>query len=312
MRIRPGGLEDAAAIFAAGMHINTRIKPEGMVVAEDDDDRILGFAYRFCSKMHPSRYWATVRVRDDVRRRGIGRALIAELGRDRKHEKPFYLRLPEDNPSVGWIMDLGGRVFQQSPPMELDLVDDANRAWFDQLPDAPKGVTVAGADTLDDETILTAFLDTYRWVHDDWSPAASRDYIASVYGPDLRFDLERDVSSFAVRDLGGPEQRVVGGIWAFEETSTRLDAVGEAVGGDDPDADQLVAACLKRVARVGAEKGYDVLAMDGYASDRHMYPLVSSAPKVGGTNLIWVEYDVPQNSDGDGDGGGDGDGDGVG
>ncbi|HHW82461.1 MAG TPA: GNAT family N-acetyltransferase [Actinomycetales bacterium] len=293
MRIRPGGLEDAAAINQAGLRINTRVRPKVMMVAEDEDGSILGFAYRFRSQMHPTRYWATVRVREDARRKGLGTLLLAEIAKSRENPFPFYIRVREDNPALEWARTLGGKVFQENPPMEIPLNDVANLEWLRQLPDAPEGVQIVSAAELDHETVLNAFLDTYRWVHEDWSAPASREIVESVYGADLHDDLDRDISSFAVRGLGTPEQEVLAGIYTFPESSTALDAVGETVARDTPDADQIMAAVLKRTARAATEKNYEVLDLDGYASDIHLEPLVRSAPTVNGTALVWMEYDAP-------------------
>ena len=294
MRIRPGRLEDAAAINRAGLRINTRVKPEAMVVAEADGGSVLGFAYMFRSKMHPSRYWATVRVRDDQRRQGLGTKLLGAVAKERLAPLPFSFRGRDDDPALQWLRSLKGREFQSNPPMALPLDDEANREWFAHLPDAPEGVQVVSANELDYETVLNSFLDTYRWVHEEWSLPASREYVASVYGPDLQDDLDKDVASFAVRDLGTPEQQVLAGLWVFHESLTTLDAVGESVRKDDPDADQLVAAVLKRAAHTAIEKNFESLNLDGYATDRHMYPLVRSAPTVTGTGIIWIEYDAPE------------------
>nr|NLD39788.1 GNAT family N-acetyltransferase [Actinomycetales bacterium] len=294
MRIRPGRLEDSAAINRAGLRINTRVRPEAMVVAEEEDGSVLGFAYIFRSNMHPSRYWATVRVREERRREGLGTRLISEVAKERQVQAPFYFRGRENDPAVKWLKSLKGREFQTSPPMELPLTDERNQEWFRHLPGAPAGVDVVPASALSQETILEAFLDTYRWVHEQWSRPASREYVASVYGPDLQDDLDQDISSFAVRGLGTPEQEVLAGIWSFHESLTTLDAVGESVLEDDPDADQLVAAVLNRTVAAAAEKGFEALNLDGYATDRHMYPLERSAPTVTGTGLVWIEYDPPE------------------
>lgn len=292
MRIRLGGLRDTEAIKAAGLGINTRISPEAMVVAEDDDGSILGYAFHFRSQMHPTRYWCTVRVREESRRHGLGTALLSELARGRQANLPYYVRLPEGDPGLAWAKDLRGRVFQESPPMELDLTDQANLAWLRALPSAPDDVQIVAARNLAQDAILDAFLDAYEWVHADWSPPSSREYVTSVFGPDIRNDMDRDLSCFAVKDLGGPEQQVLAGICTFPESPQRLDAVGETIQRDIPNGTQLVAACLRHTALTAANRGYEVLAFDGYVTDKHMYPLVSAAPAVGGTRLLWMEYEL--------------------
>lgn len=294
MRIRPGGLEDAALISQAGLRFNTRVRPKEMLVGEDEEGNVLGFAYRFRSQLHPSRYWATVRVRDDARRKGIGSELLHAISAHRENPYPFYLRVREDNPALDWGRKLGGTVFQESPAMEIPLDDPDNEAWLEGLQDAPEGVQIVSAHELDQETILTAFLDVYMWVHEDWSAPASRQVVEDIYGPDLQDDLERDVTTFAVRGLGTPEQEVLAAIFTFHESLTTLDAVGETTRPDVEDGDQILAAVMKRTAAAAVEKGYTIIDLDGYSSDPHLYPLVRSAPTVNGTALIWMEYELPQ------------------
>lgn len=302
MQIRPGGLKDTGAITAAGLRINTRIAPERLLIAEDSEGTVLGYAYHFRSQMHPSRYWCTVRVREDARRRGIATQLVSALAAERAEQLPFYVRLPEGSGGLAWTAELGGHIFQENPPMALNLRSPDNRVWFGTLPDydtpasasgAAGNISVVSGNDLDDETILQAFLATYEWVHAAWSPPSSMGYIASVFGPGLREDLERNVSSFAVRDFGSPDQEVVAGIWAFADSDAELSAAGESTKREIPGAADHLAACLRRAAHTAVTKGYKTLTFDGYVSDPHLAPLLAAAPDVTGTRMIWMEYCVP-------------------
>ncbi|MDX5318927.1 MAG: hypothetical protein LPK38_06225, partial [Actinomycetes bacterium] len=70
MRIRQGGYDDLRAILQTGLRINSRVKPEHMVVAEDGEGRLAGFAYSFLSRQHRERYRVTTRGSERYRREG--------------------------------------------------------------------------------------------------------------------------------------------------------------------------------------------------------------------------------------------------
>lgn len=293
MRIRPGSLKDAGAISAAGLRFNTRTAPEQMVVAENEDGSVAGFAYCFRSKLHPSRYWATVRVCEDLRRQGLGTELLKVLGPLREADDPFYAMLRTDNPSVKWVESLGGTVYQQSPPMKLDLLDSATRDWIDNLPTEPgDGITVTRARDVDVEALVTAWTDMYEWKHATWQPVASREAIGAIYDTEIRHDLDLDLTSVA---LDG--DRVVAAVFVFETPNTDpgepLDVVAEAMDPDDPKGRVALAAALRRTAVGAAADGWECLGIDGFQTDVNLFPLVMDAPKRVGHHLLWLEYDAP-------------------
>ena len=121
MRIRQGGYDDLRAILETGLRINSRVRPEHMVVAEDDEGNLAGFAYCFLSGLHRERYWVTTRVCDGYRREGLGTDLVRELGKVRDEDKPFYVKMREDNPALEWIRSFGGVDFQVCPPMSATI-----------------------------------------------------------------------------------------------------------------------------------------------------------------------------------------------
>lgn len=294
MRIRPGSLKDAGAISKAGLRFNTRTAPEQMVVAENEAGEVSGFAYCFRSRLHPSRYWATVRVCEDQRRQGLGTKLLQELAPLREAESPFYAMLRTDNPSLKWVEALGGRLYQESPPMKLDLLDPATREWIEGLPTEPidGGVRVERGQDVDVERLLEAWIDMYEWKHADWQPAASRGAIENVYREEILHDLDLDLTSVA---LDG--DRVLAAAFVFTTPNTDphepLDAVIEATDPADPASAVAVAAVLRRTAVEAAAAGWECLGIDGYQTDTHLFPLVMSAPKRVGHHLVWLEYDAP-------------------
>jgi len=286
MHIRPGGYDDIRGILDAGLRINSRIKPEHMVVAEAEDGRLAGFAYCFLSGLHRSRYWATIRVCEPYRRSGLGTDLIKELGKVRDEAKPFYVKLREDNPSLHWIRAIGATPFQVCPPMSLDLTDAATLEWVAALP-ARAGV-VAGT-ALSDDQLIHAFSQMYEWVHAEWSPVTSRADVERVYAEEVRLDLNRELSHFAVDG-----DTVVAGVFIFRTPAGEaLDAVAETITRDAPDGDAALAACVRATAVLAAERGWPALAFDGHRDDPHLYPLLTRAPKLVGDTLYYMEYEPP-------------------
>lgn len=290
MLIRAGSLKDAGAISRAGLRFNTRTAPEQMLVAENEDGSVAGFAYCFRSKLHPSRYWATVRVCEDSRRQGLGTQLLNELAPLRQEDAPFYAMLRTDNPSIKWVESLGGTIYQESPPMKLDLLDAETREWIKALPaESEDGVTVVRGRDVDAEHLLAAWIVTYEWKHASWQPAASREAISGVYAEEIRKDLDLDLTSVA---LDG--DRVVACAFVFLTPNTDphepLDVVLEACDPADPLGAEAVAAVLRRTAVEAAAAGWECLGIDGYQTDVNLYPLVMRAPKRMGHHLVWLEY----------------------
>lgn len=287
MHIRPGGYDDIHAILDAGLRINSRIKPEHMVVAETDDGRLAGFAYCFLSGLHRARYWATIRVCEEYRRQGVGTDLIKELGKVRDEARPFYVKMREDNPSLAWIRAIGATPFQVCPPMNLDLTDAATLEWLESL---PQRADVVPGSALSDDQLIHAYSAMYEWVHADWSPVTSRADVERVFADEVRLDLNRELSHFAMR-----ADDVVAGVFVFRTPAGEaLDAVAETTARDVPDGAAALAGCVRATALRAAEKGWTELAFDGHRDDPHLYPLLQGAPGLTGDTLYYMEYEPPQ------------------
>lgn len=287
MHIRQGGYDDIRAILDSGLRINSRVKPEHMVIAETDDGRLAGFAYCFLSGLHRERYWVTTRVCDGFRRAGLGTDLVRELGKVREEDKPFYVKLREDNPALGWIRSFGGVPFQACPPMTLDLADAPTREWLAALPVDEH--IVPGA-ALTEDQLVDSFAAMYEWVHEDWSPVTSRADVERVFAEEIRKDLDRELSHFAVAGAD-----VVAGVFVFRTPAGEaLDAVAETITRDAPDGAAALAGCVRATARLAAERGWAELAFDGHRDDPHLYPLLSSAPKLTGDTMYLMEYEPPR------------------
>lgn len=284
MHIRPGGYDDIRGILDAGLRINTRIRPEHMVVAETDEGKLAGFAYCFLSGLHRTRYWATIRVCEEYRRTGLGTELVRALGAIRDEPRPFYTKMRSDNPLLAWIRAVGATPYQVCPPMTLDLTDAATLEWLASLPQRPD---VVPGTALTDEQLIHSYSSLYEWVHEDWSPVTSRADVERVYAEEVRLDLNRELSHFAV--AGGD---VVAGVFVFRTPAGEaLDAVAETITRDAPDGDAALAACVRATALLAAERGWSELAFDGHRDDPHLYPLLQRAPKLTGDTLYYMEYE---------------------
>lgn len=255
-----------------------------MVVAESDG-ALAGFAYCFRSGLHPERYWATTRVCDAYRRQGVGTALVRELGKVRDEDRPFYVKLRADNPALPWIRSLGGVPFQECPPMTLDLTDPPMLQWIERL---PSGQVVPGTALADDD-LVRAFSSMYEWVHEDWAPVTSRDDVERVYGGHVRRELDRELSHFAV------DGRILAGVFVFRTPAGEaLDAVAETMWRDVPDGAAALARCVRETARQAAARGWRELSFDGHRDDPHLFPLLATAPKLGGDTLYYLEFEPPR------------------
>lgn len=289
MKIRAGGLLDVPAINAAGLRINTRVRPEALFVAEEGGE-IIGYAYSFLSQMHPTRYWAEVVVQEGLRRQGIGSALALKLAKSRRHNHPFYVRLPLGDDVLEWIYRIGGRVFQTSPPMALSLHSRANLNWLAGLGETSAGIHVVGATELTNDQSLEAFLKTYRWRHSGWMEPPADQLVAAIHGPDLRENMHPEISSFAVRGEGS-EQEIVAGAWCFATDRSLVDATAETIDRNDPSGADALAACVRRSALSARRAGFETLRFEGLETDVHLAPLIAQAPAVTGTPTLWIEYD---------------------
>lgn len=286
MRIRTGENSDIAAIRAAGLTFNNRIHPEHVVVAEDDDGEIVGFAKCFRSGLHRSRYWATVRVKDTARLQGVGRSLLQELGKRRNEKLPFAAKMREDDPGLEFIRRIGGRPYQVSPGMRLDLTGAATIEWLQGLPSGSDvDAEILPGTAFGAEDLVETWCDMYTWTHEEWAPVNSRADVSRVFADEVRIDLLRNKSMFARRD-----GEIVAGVFVFVTPRQEpLDAVAETRARDIDGV--YLAACVRESALAAVERGWKELSFDGHRDDPHLAPLLATAPRVFGTALYLMEYD---------------------
>lgn len=282
MQIREGTGADIPAILESGIIFNPRVGFEHMAVAVEADGSVIGVAKAFRSRLHRTRYWTTVRVKESARLHGVGRELLNALAGMRSEPLPFAYRCRADDPALAFIRSVGGRIYQEIPGLRLDLRDPETQAWIDELPD--RDDVISGSELTGDE-LVNAWCAMYTWTHDDWSPVATVDDVERVFGDEVRTGLFRRQSRFVRRD-----GTIIAGSFVFETPQHEpLDIVAETISRDVDGT--VLAACVRQTLRTAREGDWSEVSFEAHRDDPHVTPLIESAPSVHGTPFMLMEYD---------------------
>jgi GNAT superfamily N-acetyltransferase len=268
---------DAIRDWATGDHPSDQESPYRRSVVALEGTEVVGVASSHESRIHPTRLWLSVDVREGHRRRGLGTAVVRALTSD---GRPYTLKLFTSDEALAFATSLGARVIQTCPPEVVDCSSAGVRDWAR----LHLGHTVSGQ-TVSAEQILTGWLDMYEWIHADWSPMGRREDVVDVFRSMLADELDLERSRFVLR-----AGRISAGAYVFRATSG---AVREVVAepsrraGDWNRAD--LAACMAAVIAAGADDNPSGLQFDGHLSDPDFYPLLQTIPGVTGPTLLILE-----------------------
>lgn len=132
------------------------------------EEWVLGAATMLASARHPSRYFVVVVVAPDVRRRGVGSALLAEcvkLGDGR----PLLARVRENDPAgVGFLRAHGFNILMRNRIGVVDPNDDRVQGWMAETPSARIETGVSR------DELARAHEEAYAAEHASWAPMTER------------------------------------------------------------------------------------------------------------------------------------------
>jgi hypothetical protein len=78
-------------------------------------------------------------------------------------------------------------------------------------------------------------------------------------------------------------------VTAFPGPDRTVESVAETVAADEPDGRRLLAATLAHAFAACAERGIEIVELDGHVTDPHLYPLLDGLPSIGAHPLDVVE-----------------------
>jgi GNAT superfamily N-acetyltransferase len=135
---------------------------------------------------HPGRLWLAIQVRSDLRRRGIGSALLVELRRRLSDRRPFRVSASlSDEESTRFLQKHGFRLVNRCEMGALDAADESVPPLLESLGRAADGIRIEALRApLSETTLLTAsaffarwYEDTHRWdAPAPWDLEAARDH----------------------------------------------------------------------------------------------------------------------------------------
>ncbi|MBV9821372.1 MAG: GNAT family N-acetyltransferase [Actinobacteria bacterium] len=243
--------------------------------------RVVGAATVASNRIHPGRYNLAVEVAAGSRRQGLGRTLV-ELARPLAPEPlPLSGKLrPADPGGRGLLAALGGRTYQRCPGLCPDPTEPSVRAWVAGTLVPPDAVLPLGELSLVERAEL--WVRQYRWVHQDWSPAAEGPL--RELAPELVADAEPELSTITVR-----HSQVIAVSWVFDAPDSSAEIVSETTERSVPGGVAAVAAGLARSLSLLAERGVRRAEIDGHDSDPHLAVVLGGFPPVPREPLDLVE-----------------------
>lgn len=277
---------DADRLWAAQGH---RLHGEALdgdrwrrTVIAERDGRIVGAATVAGNRVHPGRYNLAVEVATGSRRQGLGRTLV-ELARLQAPEPvPLAGKLrPADPAGRGLLAAVGGRTYQRCPGLCPDPTAIDVRAWAGGNL-APSDAVVLALGELSPVEWAELWVRQYRWVHQDWSPAAEGPLRA--FAPELVAEADPESSSITVR-----RSRVIAVSWVFDSPDGAVEIVAETTERSVAGGVTAVAAGLARSLSLLAERGVRRAEIDGHVSDPHLAVVLGTFPSVPCEPLDLVE-----------------------
>jgi ribosomal protein S18 acetylase RimI-like enzyme len=244
-----------------------------------DGEQILGVATLLAGARHPSRYFVVVLVTPDVRRRGIGSALLGEsvkLG-DRR---PLLARVREsDRAGVGFLRSRGFNVLMRNRVGVVDPNDQRVRKWI-----AETSPTLVESDAPNEE-VARAHEDAYAAEHATWSPATERPLDESLrlfcgesWLPKTARIVRTRGRIAAVAGLHGPP---------LASSESELFLVAGTSSGDEAALRAVVASELDLARSLGA-----LVSIEADDANRVLTQILSELPAVAEPILLLLSTDA--------------------
>ncbi len=160
------------------------------------------------------------------------------------------------------LMAAGGRIYQQCPPLHLDVDTPEVAAWVTDHALLPV-VDAAGVD------LLELWTSWYEVIHRGWAPTAPHEALAGLF---TELAAEIDPYSSSLCRIDG---RVIAVAFVFPGDEPPC-LLTEALEPEHRQAKDAVASCMARsLALVSG-----VVIFDGHVSDPHFAPLWATVPGV--------------------------------
>ncbi|MEJ7649925.1 MAG: GNAT family N-acetyltransferase [Nakamurella sp.] len=225
----------------------------------DSDGAPVAAGMIWTSTVHRTRYWTSIFVAPQFRRRGFGGALMTALSEVRESPLPLKWRGNDGSIAMVFADGIGASTVQVVPPRTV-LTDNAGLLRSETR-------TVDGTVTGIDEA-AAAWVDLYRWTHELWSPMAVGSDAAVL--SDFRADIDLGASRFTQDEDG----RITAGAFAFRSGS-EWEVCAETRSSNQHRGEQLVASCVAGSLRSLADTGVHSVDFDGHVSDQHFLPVLS-------------------------------------
>lgn len=206
-----------------------------------------------------------------LRRWDIGRALALALAEHCPAGRVLTVKV-RDTYALG--MDfagaLGATTYQHCPVPTIDPRNPSVRDWAVGQP-IPPGMSVVAIAELDPAAVLGAMMAQYEWQHARWSPMGEYDWLADEWR-EMLAEADPELSSAALRD-----GEIAALLPVFREGSV-AEALGETTHRDEPDGEEVFAACLARTLAEVDRSGIRAVEFDGHDDDPHFAPVINQLP----------------------------------
>lgn len=238
-------------------------------VAIDAGGQMVGCATVTLSTLHGGRLPCAVEVTPRARRRGYGRALIAQMKALRIDATiPLSTKVRQrDTAAMAFVSAVGGRAYQCSPGIVIDVRDSDVQRWAQSR-------SSSGCRNLEGTSpvqLSQAFAALYKWIHRPWSPVTNNEVLARVAAAEVA-DIDRACSA---------------GVWSGDQlvavaftfpSPEGFEVVAETTQGEDGGID-AVADAVAMVIRSVRRRGGSLVAFDSHTSDPHLDPVLARLPR---------------------------------
>ncbi|WP_307480264.1 GNAT family N-acetyltransferase [Microbacterium trichothecenolyticum] len=230
-----------------------------------DRGEIVAAGAIWLSRVHDGRFWVDIVVHPEMRRRGIGTAVLRHLATLRSRDVPFAARGYVDDEALLFADARGAVTTQIVPPARVDL---SARTF---LRSHAQVQPLAGIERSRVEAANAAM---YRWTHETWSPV--RVGFEAALNEDLWDVLDVEASAAAVDDQG----RISAVALTYRDSDPPL-IVAETTRRHQAAGERLVEGCIRRALAILAHRGVTTVDFDGHVSDPHFLPALARLQPTG-------------------------------
>jgi len=241
-----------------------------------EGDEVVAVGRVYTSRVHASRYWTEIVVAPQLRGCGHGRQMAAHLVGLRPEPKPLCTRGYVSSDEVSFARHLGARPYQTCPPQQVQTADAARLA--------SEGWETESGSAVSWQELQRAWVDTYVWLHADWSP------VAPGFEEPLLAGFRADVDLSHTRVTATPTVRAAA--YVFLDDAGPV-VVAECRTRTEPDGLELLRGCVRASLLSLAGIGIATATFDGHNSDPHFRPLLDELPTTGEPFelLEWTTHD---------------------